>query len=134
MVTVLLRRRRERLSGDIGYARSRRASREARRRLARAGQLANVSTSEQFFGESGQALLSFIGDKLNVSPHGLTGDRIRELLADYSADPQLVQDILVFLDRCSFARYAPASVSQSDVDQALADAEQLMMRLEEVRF
>jgi hypothetical protein len=134
MVTVLLRRRREKLSGDVGYARSRRASREARRRLTRAGQLANVSTSEQFFGESGQALLSFIGDKLNVSPHGLTGDRIRELLDDHSADPKLVQDILAFLDRCSFARYAPASVSQSDIDQALADAEKLMIRLEEVQF
>jgi len=134
MVTVLLRRRREKLSGDIGYARSRRASREARRKLARAGQLANVNTSEQFFGESGQALLSFIGDKLNVSPHGLTGDRIRELLDDHSADPQLVKDILAFLDRCSFARYAPATVSQTDIDQALADAEKLMMRLEEVRF
>jgi len=134
MVAVLLRRRREKLSGDIGYARSRRASREARRRLARAAQLATVSTSEQFFGESGQALLSFISDKLNVSPHGLTSDRIQDLLVDHSADPKLVQDILAFLDRCSFARYAPASVSQSDIDQALADAEQLMMRLEEVRF
>lgn len=134
MATVLLRRRREKLSGDIGYARSRRASREARRRLARAAQLASVSTSEQFFGESGQALLSFIGDKLNVSPHGLTNDRIRELLEAHSADLQLVQDVLAFLDRCSFARYAPASVSQPDIDQALADAEKLMMRLEEVRF
>jgi hypothetical protein len=134
MVTVLMRRRREKLSGDIGYARSRRASREARRRLVRARQSAKVSSSEQFFGESGQALLSFIGDKLNVSPHGLTGDRIRELLDAHSNDPQLTQDILAFLERCSFARYAPASVSQADIDQALVEAEKLMVRLEEVRF
>jgi hypothetical protein len=134
MVTVLMRRRREKLSGNIGYARSRRASREARRRLARARQLARVNDAEQFFGESSQALLSFIGDKLNVSPHGLTSDRIRELLDNHSADRQLVQDILTFLDHCSFARYAPASVSQADIDQSLAEAEKLMMRLEEVRF
>ena len=134
MVTVLMRRRREKLSGDIGYARSRRASRDARRRLARARELAKVNTAEQFFGETGQALLSFIGDKLNVSPHGLTGDRIRELLEASSADQQLEQDIIAYLERCSFARYAPASVNQADIDQALAEIEKLMMRLEGVRF
>ncbi|MEW5795483.1 MAG: BatD family protein [Candidatus Zixiibacteriota bacterium] len=134
IATVIMRRRREKLSGDIGYARSRRASKEARRRLGQARSLASVSTSEKFFAECSAALLSFIGDKLNVSPHGLTGDRISDLLRDRSADEQLIRDILAFLDQCGFARYAPSTVSQPDIDQALADAENLMVRLEEVRF
>jgi hypothetical protein len=134
IATVIMRKRRERLSGDIGYARSRRASKEARRRLTRARSLAGVNTSEQFFSESSAALLSFIGDKLNVSPHGLTGDKIRLLLAERGADGQLVDEIIAFLDQCSFARYAPSSVGQPDIDQALTSAESLMVRLEEVRL
>jgi hypothetical protein len=122
------------LSGDIGYARSRRASKEARRRLAQARSLAAVSTAEKFFAESSSALLSFIGDKLNVSPHGLTSDRISDLLMDHAADEHLIKDILAFLDRCAFARYAPSTVSQPDIEKALSEAEDLMVRLEEVRF
>jgi hypothetical protein len=134
LATVVMRKRREKLSGDIGYARSRRASKEAHRRLARARSLAAVKSSEQFYAESSSALLSFIGDKLNVSPHGLTGDKIRSLLAERGAGETLVQEVIAFLDRCAFARYAPASVSQPDIDQALAAAENLMVRLEEVKF
>ena len=36
LATVLVRRRRERLQGDIGYARARQASKAAKRRLAQA--------------------------------------------------------------------------------------------------
>ncbi len=134
IATVVMRKRREKLTGDIGYARSRRASKEARRRLARARSLAAVNTSEQFFLEGSSALLSFIGDKLNVSPHGLTSDKIRALLTERGAEDQMIQDIITFLDQCAFARYAPSSVSQPDIDKGLADAENLMVRLEEVRF
>jgi len=134
IASVVLRRRREKLSGDIGYARSRRASKEARRRLAQARGLAAVETAEKFFAESSSALLSFVGDKLNVSPHGLTSDRITDLLKEHQADEQLIGDVLAFLDHCAFARYAPSTVSQADIDKALTDAENLMVRLEEVRF
>lgn len=132
IASVVARRRREKLAGDIGYARARRASREARRRLSRARELAADPTAGKFFAESSQAVLAFIGDKLNVSPHGLTGDRIRELLSARSAQEQLIGDIIAFLDRCDFARYAPSTVTRPDIDQALADAENLMVRLEEV--
>lgn len=134
IASVVARRRREKLAGDIGYARARRASREARRRLSRARELAADPTAGLFFAESSQAVLAFIGDKLNVSPHGLTSDRIRELLSARSAEEQLIGDIIDFLDRCDFARYAPSTVTQADIDQALTDAEKLMVRLEEVRL
>jgi hypothetical protein len=134
MATVAFRRRREKLSGDVGYARARRASKEARRRLSKAKSLATEATSSEFFVESSQAVLSFIGDKLNISPHGLTNDKITILLQERGDDAGLIRDTISFLDRCGFARYAPSATGQHDIDEVLKDAENLMVRMEEVRF
>ncbi len=134
LATVLVRRRRERLQGDVGYARARQASKAARRRLARARKLASEGASSQFFVEISQVLLSFIGDKLNLSPHGLTTDKIAQLLRERGAEAALVNTTLEFLKRCDFARYAPASVGEDDISETLAEAEDLMVRMEEVRF
>jgi hypothetical protein len=134
LATVLVRRRRERLLGDVGYARSRQASKAARRRLAQAKKLASEGTASQFFVEISQVLLSFIGDKLNLSPHGLTNDKIAQLLDERGAEDSLIETTLEFLKRCDFARYAPASISRDDIDAALGEAENLMVRMEEVRF
>jgi len=134
LATVLVRRRRERLQGDIGYARARRASKAAKRRLAQARKLASEGASSQFFVEISQVLLSFIGDKLNLSPHGLTKDKIAQLLQERGAEAFLIEATLDFLKRCDFARYAPASIEKSDVDETLVEAENLMVRMEEVRF
>jgi len=134
LVTVVIRRRREKLSSDIGFARSRQASKQARKRLTRARTLANISRAGEFFSESNQALLSYIADKLNISPHGLTPDRVAELLSDRNADQQLVNDTIVFLNQCAYARYAAAVTEQEEIDKALKAAEDLMIRMESVKF
>lgn len=132
--TVIMRRRREKLAGDVGYARARQASREARRRLVRARKLAAVATAGDFYAEASRALLSFVADKLNISPHGLTTDRLSELLTQHGAAVELVDQTTSFLKKCDFARFAPAAVAQADIEQSLHEAEQIMVRMEEVKF
>ena len=88
-------------------ARARGAARLARKRLTRAKSLANPETAEEFYAECNLAVLAYIGDKLNISPHGLTTERVTELLAGRGADDDLVNDTVAFLERCAFARYAP---------------------------
>jgi hypothetical protein len=134
MASVFVRRRRERLSGDIGYARSRRASKAARKRLARARNLADVDSTADFSAECSLVVLSFIADKLNISPHGLTTDKVAELLATRAANEQLITSVVGFLKQADFARYAASTVAQADIDQALATAERLMVQMEEVNF
>lgn len=134
VVSVVMRVRREKLAGDIGYARARGASKQARKRLARARELANTETAEAFHAESSQVVLSYIADKLNVSPHGLTTDKVADLLRGRAAEDGLVKDTVDFLKQCDFARFAPSSVSPEDITRTLKDAEELMVRMEGVKF
>jgi hypothetical protein len=131
---VVARRRREKLASDIGYARFRSASRQARKRLAKARSLAKLETAGDYYGELTLAVTAYIADKLNISPHGLTSDGISELLRNKGAAEDLVNNTVQFLRQCDFARFAPASLTQSDIDIALKSAEQIMTRMEEVKF
>jgi len=131
---VWVRRRREKLTADIGYARSRKAGRMARRRLARAKSIAKTEKASEFYAEIYTALTSYIADKINISPYGLTTERIAELLRTKSTDEALVKDVMDLLGKCDFARFAPASITQNDIDLSLALAEQTMIRIEGVKL
>ena len=133
-VMVAFRVRREKLSADIGYARSRGAAKQARKRLVRARELAGTDHAAEFYAECSQAVLSYMADKLNVSPHGLTSDMIAEYLSERGADQQLIDDTVQFLNKCGFARYAPGVADQGEIDQALRTAQDLMVRIEGVKF
>ncbi|MCB2229329.1 BatD family protein [bacterium] len=131
---VVVRLRRERLSKDIGYARSRSASKVARKRLATAGSMASADKTEEFYAELSRAVTSYIADKLNMSPHGLTSDKIATLLAQRGADDDLVAETKELLRRCDFARFAPATISIDDIRSSLERGERLIVRMESVRF
>ena len=131
---IVVRRHRQRLSGNIAYARSRGASRQAKKRLAAARGLADKATVTEFYAEISQALTSYIADKLNISPHGLTMDSIEERLQEKSADDEFISDVQSILQQSDFARFAPASLSNDDINDSLKKAEQVMTILEGIRF
>ncbi|MEW6050580.1 MAG: BatD family protein [Candidatus Zixiibacteriota bacterium] len=131
---IYARKRRERLATDIRYARSRSASRLARKRLAKARSLAKLDSAGEFYGELSLAVTSFIADKLNISPHGLTSARITELLKEKGAGEKLIADASGFLQTCDFARFAPASLTETDLTKALESAEQVMMQMEGLKY
>ncbi|MCP4686297.1 MAG: protein BatD [bacterium] len=134
VATVLVRVRREKLAGDVGYARARGASKQARKRLTKAKELARLESAEEFYSESCQVVVSYIADKLNVSPHGLTTDKVSGLLSRRAAAKELIEDTTAFLHNCDFARFAPSTVSQADIDQTLKQAEDIMVRMEGIKF
>lgn len=131
---VVIRKRNEMLAGNIGLARSRAAVKEAKRRLAKAKKIADEGNSEALFLEIYTAITSFIADKLNISPHGLTTDKIAELLREHQADPDVVDKIIEVLKQADFARFAPATLSKEDIERAVAEAEEAMVKIYEIKF
>ncbi len=132
--TVLMRKRKEKISSNIGYARSRSASRAARKRLSKAKSMATAAQGGAFYAEIYQTVTSFIADKLNISPYGLTTDRIRELLKEHAADENLIEQTAQLLGQCDFARFAPSSITQENIEQSLKAAEDIMVAMGGVRF
>jgi len=131
---VIYRKRQEKYSSNVSFARARQAGKIAKKRLTKARSLSTPDKGIEYFAEIHFAFTSYIADKLNISPHGLTTDQIKELLQNKSADDDLIKDISGTLQKCDFARFAPSSITQKDIDDVLSTTEQLMIKLEEVQF
>ena len=131
---MVVRIRDEKLSGDVGYARSKAALKEAKKRLSKAKSIASTNSTADFYLEVYTALVSFIADKLNISPHGLTTDKIKTLLIERNANEELVNQIITIMKRSDFARYAPSNITQEEINKDLSDAENIMVEIVGVKF
>jgi hypothetical protein len=131
---LVARRRRDRLASNTGLARSRAATKMARQRLAQAQVLAVPDKAEEFYAEIYKALTSYLADKLNISPHGLTSGKIEQIMTSRTDDLDLIGGVLAILQECDFARYTMASISEGDMAASLKKVEELMVKMEGVRF
>lgn len=130
---LALRRHRERLEGNVAYARRRRASRLARSRLAHARGLRAPEQHQAFVAGISQALLGFLGDSLNVAEAGLVRDDIRRTLGARGVAGDVVERYLACLDKCDRQRFAPPASGEDEGEAAvlLEEAEQAMTTLGE---
>ena len=125
-----LKRHQEKMAGDVAYVRRRRARSEMKRRLRKARRLLKARNSAAFYGEIHRALTQFIGDKLNVPAAGLMKDQMAEAFAERGVEDGVTDRIGEIFDRCDAARFAPASLSDEDMNHLLHDTEILIGHLE----
>lgn len=130
-VAVATRRHRDRLLGDVAYARRRRASRMAKRRLATASSLRAANTHREFYAEVSRALQGFLGDTLNLAAAGLMRDDVRGRLLARGATNNEVDMYLSCLDDCDRLRFAPEASDMTEPAHMLTRAEQAMAALEQ---
>jgi hypothetical protein len=130
LVVALARRRRDRISQDVRYARWRRALRASRKRLHAAQKLMRTEPSTQFYGALSRALTDYLGDKLNLSAGGLTCPQLEEELIRRRVDQELVRELMACLNACDFSRFAPTGVQLADMETLLKRTRDLISRLE----
>jgi hypothetical protein len=112
--SLVLRQHWDRLEGDLGYARGRRAGRVAKKRLARANALLPGSDARSFYAEVERALRGFLADKLNVAEAGFMSDAAERELKRRGVSEEVVNDYLACLSVCDRARFAPPGSSAAE--------------------
>ena len=128
---VAARRHQDRLTGDVAYARRRRAARLAKQRLARAESMASPERHREFHAEVGRALQGFLGDKLNVAEAGLIRDEIRARLASRGVPTGVMDSYLGCLEECDRQRFAPTEPDTAAMQEMLTRAGQAMTDLDQ---
>ena len=122
---VAVRRHRDRIEGDVAYARLRRAGRMARRRLARARSLAS-GDPRAFHAEVAGALEGLLADKLNVAEAGLVREDAGRLAAQRGVSPETLERLFACLDECDRQRFAPRGSAREAPETVLERAAALM--------
>ena len=122
---VVLRRHRDRLEGDLAYARVRRANRTARKRLARARGLASGDPRE-FHAEVAGALQGLLADKLNIAEAGMVREEAGRIAARRGVSAETLARLFACLDDCDRQRFAPAGADREPPEKVLERAGAIM--------
>lgn len=124
-------RRRRRLTGDIAYARLRKANAVANKRLKKTEELMSGSDSAAFYAELSGVILQFIADKFNLSAMGLTSERVDELLRQKGTAEALCGEVQGILKEADFGRFAGSAGSPQAKQELYDRARSAVVGLEE---
>ncbi len=130
---LVLQKREAQMKADIAFARSVKASPEAKKRLKRAKELLKQHDQQAFFAELENALIKFIGNRYNTDDHALRKDELKALLVSKQVAPELIEKLMRLLEKSEFYRYAPAKETQDDLTTLYDDATQIISELSKPR-
>jgi hypothetical protein len=132
VAVFVLRRHRDRLAGDVGYRRLRRAVKMAKTRLSSARNLLRQNDASGFYTEVSRALSEYVGDKFNISAHGLTLQQAGALFDDKRVAPELRQQFADILAECDEGRFSKSSSAGDEMNDTLSKAERWIVEFEGV--
>jgi len=121
-------RRRQRLSGDLRYARFSRAGKEARRGLAAAQQALAHSDRGGFYDAVSRSMQEYLGAKLDLPPGGIDAGATRRC----GVPNDCADAIERFFVTCEQVRFAPGA-GDGDMRGTLSLAQDIVRRLERAR-
>lgn len=129
---ILIRRRQDRLTKDVAYARKVRAFSLAKKRLSSAKRLFHRHESAAFFSALAKTLQGYVADHFNVSEAGLLSDEVRSLLKSKNVSDALIQEYFDCASICDLKRFSPESATVEEMKMLYSRVEKLLGQLEKV--
>ncbi len=109
LIVIFVRREQVRRSADLVRVRNRKAGKVASRRLSSASKCLKTDNTDKFYEELLKALWGYLSDKLAIPQSQLTRNVVVEKLKEKEISTEQIEKLLEIIDRCEFARFAPAS-------------------------
>lgn len=129
-LALLYRRHQEKISTNVAYARSRRAGRLAEQHLRNARRLIGKHDNKAFYAEAQRALMSFIGNKLNIAEAGLLTDHLAMMLEERKVSREIIDSYVRCLQTCDLRRFAPGEASENEMHEFIEQASQALEKME----
>jgi len=118
---VELRFRRRRADRDNpGQRLSRGAGANAKKRLRAAEQALKDGLVKDFYGQLSRSLTSYLEERANIPATGMTHDQVRHAARQAGYPAELVDAVVVEMENCDFARFAPSGSAAEKMREAHA--------------
>ena len=123
---LMARRRAVRLATDKQWARHRSAHPLARKHLKQATNLLKTQHPVTFYECLDKAVMSFVGNRLNVAELGLTRPQLSDELLKACVTQSVIEELLAFLEACDAARFSAQQPSANQMEDDLSLARRLL--------
>ena len=129
IVIIIVYRKQAVESANIAKVKTKKASKVATRRLKVAKQKMQEKDKAGFYDEVLKALWGYLSDKLSMPVSELSKENIAAKLTMCQVPGELVEECVVLIGECEFARYAPTLSGYAD-EKVYGKVAALMNRLE----
>ena len=102
------------------------------KRLSKANKLLNERTQKEYYAEIANALMGFLGDKLNISAAGIITDEVEDLMKNKGIKEEVIKQYLLCLKMCDYQRFAPSEAKIDEMKLFFDEAKQAIVALEKV--
>lgn len=125
----VIHRQRKRMLGDTVRLKSRKAGKEASKRMSTARKMMQSGDDQAFYGEVRQSILGYMADKFNLQNVELSRNGIRKVLADHHISSRVSEEVVTLIDDCEMAMYA-GTAATADKEKLIRNASTLIGELE----
>lgn len=102
----------------------------ARKRLKAAALAMKSHNAERFYEEVLKALWGYMSYKLNIDRAELNRDNISDILQKKGVQESALKEFIGVLDTCEYARYAPGSNSDQEMDKVYTSSIDVITKLD----
>lgn len=127
---LFLRREYIRRNSDLVLVKKRNASRVAKKQLVQAEKFMKNNDKEKFFITILSALYNYTEYKMNISTAEHSKEKVIQELKEKNVSEETINELVILMDECEFARYAPASQSGS-LEDVYKRAENIITKIED---
>ncbi len=113
LLLFFIYRKKARENANIALMRNKKANKVAKKRLKAAATFMKQNNNEAFHESILKAFEGYLSDKLGIPIADLSRETAIEGLQKRNVDQQVIDDFVLVVEQCEFARYAPASGSES---------------------
>ena len=106
------------------------AKKIAQKRLKKAKQCIENSNFDIFFEEIEKSLWGYFADKFKVDVANLSKETISKYFNNSKINPEIENQFILLLNECEFARYAPDSNKNTQMDNILTKAQIIIIEVE----
>ncbi len=127
---ITLKKRRDRLSTDISYARRLKAPRKAGKGIKEAEDYLGSNMTQEFYDSVFRTLREYLGNRFHASTGGITVEDVDPLLKGHNVEESLVESIKTILRECDMARYAPSALGKDKMQGTLDNLRKVIDHME----
>ncbi len=109
---------------------NKKANKIALKRLKNAQNCINNNDFDLFFEETEKSLWGYFADKFKVSIADLSKETVSNYFHSNTINSEVESEFIALLDECEFARYAPASNKNTQMDEILNKAKNIIIKVE----
>ena len=130
MELLHLRKKQDKLSGNVQLLRFRKAEKTARKRLKLSKEALDAGNIPNFYSELSFGLFGYLENKLGIQKSEFTLDGAVEKLIVRNIDESLINRVKLIAEKCEFARFAPKDETTSVEKELYAETMKVIVELD----